>query len=103
MMLDRDLFEFLEHTTDAAFAVTDGGDICSWNSSAEALFGFGGAEVVGKTCFGAFGAQCRGPQAIGGGRPTNARGVEAAGGGVGPVAPAGPREPAVRAGASGAP
>ena len=41
MMLDRDLFEFIEHTTDAAFAVTDGGDICSWNSSAEALFGFG--------------------------------------------------------------
>jgi hypothetical protein len=37
MMLDRDLFEFLEHTTDAAFAVTDGGEICSWNSSADAL------------------------------------------------------------------
>ena len=51
MMLDRDLFEFLEHTTDAAFAVTDGGEICSWNSSAEALFGFGGDEVIGKTCF----------------------------------------------------
>jgi PAS domain S-box-containing protein len=54
MMLDRDLFEFLEHTTDAAFAVTDGGEICSWNSSAEALFGFGADEVIGKTCFDLF-------------------------------------------------
>ncbi len=53
-MLDRDLFDFLEHTTDAAFAVTDGGEICSWNASAEALFGFGRDEVVGKTCFDLF-------------------------------------------------
>jgi PAS domain S-box-containing protein len=51
MMLDRDLFELLEHTTDAAFAVTDGGEICSWNSSAEDLFGFGSDEAIGKTCF----------------------------------------------------
>lgn len=50
-MVDRDLFDFLEHTADAAFAVTDGGEICSWNSSAEALFGFGRDEAVGKTCF----------------------------------------------------
>lgn len=54
MMLDHDLFEFLEHTTDAALAVTDGGEICSWNSSAEALFGFGRHEVIGKTCFEVF-------------------------------------------------
>jgi PAS domain S-box-containing protein len=51
VMLDGDLFDFLEHTADAAFAVTDGGEICSWNSSAEALFGFGREEAVGKTCF----------------------------------------------------
>jgi PAS domain S-box-containing protein len=50
-MLDGDLFDFLEHTADAAFAVTDGGEICSWNRSAEALFGFGSEEAVGKTCF----------------------------------------------------
>jgi PAS domain S-box-containing protein len=48
---DRDLFEFLEHTTDAAFTVTDAGEICSWNTSAEALLGFGRDEVTGKTCF----------------------------------------------------
>lgn len=50
-MLDRELFDFLEHTADAAFAVTDGGEICSWNGGAEALFGFGREEAVGRTCF----------------------------------------------------
>jgi PAS domain S-box-containing protein len=54
VMLDRDLFDFLEHTADAAFVLTDGGEIRSWNSSAEALFGFGRDEAVGKTCFDLF-------------------------------------------------
>ena len=58
-MLDGDLFEFLEHTADAAFAVTDGGEICSWNSSAETLFGFGREEAVGKTCFELFQGEVR--------------------------------------------
>jgi PAS domain S-box-containing protein len=48
---DRDLFELLEHTADAAFTVTDAGEICSWNTSAEALLGFTRDEVIGKTCF----------------------------------------------------
>ena len=50
-MQDRELYYLLEHTSDAAFAVTDGGDICSWNAGAEALFGFYRDEAVGKTCF----------------------------------------------------
>jgi PAS domain S-box-containing protein len=50
-MLDRELFDFLEHTADAAFAVTDGGEICSWNGSAEVLFGFERAEAIGRTCY----------------------------------------------------
>jgi PAS domain S-box-containing protein len=50
-MLDRELFDFLEHTADAAFAVTDSGEICSWNSSAEVLFGFERAEAIGRTCY----------------------------------------------------
>jgi PAS domain S-box-containing protein len=50
MMLDRDLFEFLEHTADAAFSVSAGAEICSWNASAEKLFGFSRAEAIGKTC-----------------------------------------------------
>ncbi len=48
MMLDGDLFDFLEHTADAAFAVTDGGEICSWNASAVALFGFSREEAVAR-------------------------------------------------------
>jgi PAS domain S-box-containing protein len=54
MLLDRDLFDFLENTADAAFTVTDAGEICSWNSSAEALFGLDQDEVLGKTCFEVF-------------------------------------------------
>lgn len=54
MMLDGDLYELLEHTTDAAFAVTDGGEICSWNASAEGLFGYRRDEALGKTCFDLF-------------------------------------------------
>jgi PAS domain S-box-containing protein len=50
-MLDRELFEFLDHTGDAAFAVSDGGEICAWNASAEALFGFAREAVIGRTCF----------------------------------------------------
>ena len=50
-MHDRDLYGLLERTSDAAFAVTDSGDICSWNESAEALFGFQRDAVIGKTCF----------------------------------------------------
>jgi PAS domain S-box-containing protein len=50
-MHDRDLYDLLERTSDAAFAVTDSGDICSWNASAEALFGFHRDEAVGRTCF----------------------------------------------------
>lgn len=63
IMLDRDLFEFLEHTSDAAFALTDSGEICSWNASAEELFGYARSEAVGKACFelfqgnGAFGTR----------------------------------------------
>ncbi|HEX5473612.1 MAG TPA: PAS domain S-box protein [Vicinamibacterales bacterium] len=53
-MLDGDLFELLEHTADAAFVVTDAGEICAWNASAEALFGFCRAEAIGRTCFDLF-------------------------------------------------
>ena len=48
-MLDRELFDFLELTPDAAFAVTDGGEICSWNSSVEVLFGLSRVRLR-QTC-----------------------------------------------------
>jgi PAS domain S-box-containing protein len=50
-MLDRELFELLDHTDDAAFALSDSGEICAWNASAETLFGFAREEVIGRTCF----------------------------------------------------
>jgi PAS domain S-box-containing protein len=49
-MLEQDLFELLEGTADAAFAVTDEGEICSWNKAAEKLFGYSRAEALHKTC-----------------------------------------------------
>jgi PAS domain-containing protein len=49
-MLEQELFAFLERTSDAAFAVTEQGEIRSWNRSAERLFGYPASEVVNRTC-----------------------------------------------------
>ena len=49
-MLELELFNLLEGTSDAAFVVTDEGEVCSWNKGAEKLFGYSAAEAVGKTC-----------------------------------------------------
>ena len=49
-MLEIELFNLLEGTSDAAFAVTDQGEICSWNKSAEKLFGYTAEEAINKTC-----------------------------------------------------
>jgi PAS domain S-box-containing protein len=45
-ILEVELFALLEHTTDAAYTVTDGGEICSWNGAAAELFGYSGSEVL---------------------------------------------------------
>jgi PAS domain S-box-containing protein len=45
-MLETELFALLEHTADAAYTVTEGGEICSWNSAAERLFGYPAGEVL---------------------------------------------------------
>ncbi len=50
-MLENELFEFLEGTTDAAFSVNRAGEILSWNSAAERLFGYSSSEVLGKGCY----------------------------------------------------
>ncbi len=47
-MLETELFALLEHTADAAYTVTKGGEICSWNAAAERLFGFRASEVLGR-------------------------------------------------------
>jgi PAS domain S-box-containing protein len=50
-MLEQELFDLLERTADAAFSVTDQGEICSWNAAAEKLFGYPRAEALHKTCY----------------------------------------------------
>ena len=47
-MLESELFTLLEQTADAAYTVTEHGEICSWNRAAERLFGYAATEVLGK-------------------------------------------------------
>jgi len=49
-MLEGELFSLLERTTDAAFAVTETGEICFWSKSAERLFGYRVSDAVGRRC-----------------------------------------------------
>ncbi|MGC2215935.1 MAG: PAS domain S-box protein [Silvibacterium sp.] len=49
-MLEKELFAFLDNTTEASFAVRETEEICFWNHAAEALFGYPKAEALGKTC-----------------------------------------------------
>lgn len=51
IMLEQELFDFLKGTADAAFAVTQEGEICSWNTAAERLFGYSEKEALHKTCY----------------------------------------------------
>src|SRR5574337_1609503 len=51
-MLEPELFDLLEHTADAAFAVDAQGEIRFWNHAAEQLFGYSAAAAGGQTCFG---------------------------------------------------
>lgn len=50
-MLESELFQVLEGTADAAFVVTEQGEICSWNRAAEKLFGYPASQVLHKSCF----------------------------------------------------
>ena len=45
-MLATELFALLEQTADAAYTVTEDGEICSWNGAAERLFGYPAADVL---------------------------------------------------------
>jgi PAS domain S-box-containing protein len=45
-MLETELFALLEQTADAAYTVTEDGEICSWNRAAEQLFGYPADEVL---------------------------------------------------------
>jgi PAS domain S-box-containing protein len=50
MMLERQLAELLEGTTDAAFTVDLQGQIRTWNKAAENLFGHPASHALGKSC-----------------------------------------------------
>ncbi len=45
-MLEPELFALLEHTDDAAYAVTADGEVRFWNAAAERLFGYPAAEAL---------------------------------------------------------
>lgn len=49
-MLERQLAELLEGTTDAAFTVDLQGEIRTWNKAAEDLFGYRASNVIGQAC-----------------------------------------------------
>src|SRR5688572_12177193 len=47
-MLETEMFALLEQTADAAYSVTEHGEVCSWNKAAEELFGYPAKEVLGR-------------------------------------------------------
>lgn len=59
-MLEGQLSELLEGTSDAAFAADLRGEIRAWNRSAEKLFGYPASYTIGKSC----------AEIVGGGIPT---------------------------------
>lgn len=50
-MLETELFALLERTADAAFAISEDGEIQYWNKAAERLFGYPAEQVRHKTCY----------------------------------------------------
>lgn len=82
-MLETELFALLEHTADAAYAVTTDGEIVSWNGAAERLFGHPAAEVVGRNIDDVFGAHdALGTRALAGGAEAATRRWDPASGGI---------------------
>jgi PAS domain S-box-containing protein len=50
-MLESELFALLERTADAAFAISQDGEIEYWNKAAEHLLGYSADQVKHKTCY----------------------------------------------------
>ncbi|HEX7183799.1 MAG TPA: PAS domain S-box protein [Thermoanaerobaculia bacterium] len=73
-MLEAELFALLEQTADAAYTVTEDGEVCSWNKAAEELFGYSVEEVLGRNIHEVLGARdALGTQALAGGLETAVR------------------------------
>src|SRR5688500_20129648 len=60
MMLERQLTELLEGTTDAAFTVDLQGQIRTWNKAAENLFGHPASDAIGESCMSFVGGRIEG-------------------------------------------
>jgi PAS domain S-box-containing protein len=78
-ILEAELFALLEQTADAAYTVTDGGEICSWNKAAAELFDYPASEVLHRNIDEVLEARdALGTRALAGGfdaptRPTNGK------------------------------
>lgn len=82
-MLDTELFALLEQTADAAYSVTVGGEICSWNAAAERLFGYKAAGVLGRNIDEVFEARdALGTEALAGGLEAATRRWDPSSGGI---------------------
>ena len=82
-MLETELFSLLEHTADAGYTVTETGEICSWNRSAERLLGFPANEVLHRNIDEVLEARdALGTPALAGGSEAMTRTWDATSGGV---------------------
>jgi PAS domain S-box-containing protein len=82
-MLETELFALLEQTADAAYTVTEGGEICSWNGAAERLFGYPAAEVLRRNIDEVFEARdALGTDALAGGLEAATRRWDGSSGGI---------------------
>jgi PAS domain S-box-containing protein len=82
-MLETELFALLDQTADAAYSVTDVGDICSWNDAAQRLFGYPAEEVLGRNIDEVFDAHdTLGTEALAGGLEAATRRWEGSSGGI---------------------
>ena len=79
-MLEPELFALLEQTADAAYTVTESGEICSWNAAAQQLFGYPVSEVLGRNIDEVIDAhETLGTRALAGGSDSRRRGGVSAG------------------------
>jgi PAS domain S-box-containing protein len=82
-MLETELFALLEQTADAAYTVSEGGEICSWNGAAERLFGYPASQVLGHNIDEVLEARdALGTRALAGGADVATRRRDGASGGI---------------------
>ena len=82
-MLETELFALFEQTADAAYTVTAGGEICSWNAAAERLFGYPASEVLRRNIDDVFEARdALGTAALAGGLEAATRRWDGESGGI---------------------